>query len=112
MMNLRAVQPACLIDINRLSALDYIRDVGDVIAIGRGPDRQPLPLHRVPDHCRFDRSCRRDDEGSTAMSLKAFIPPSRQKEKPTGHYKWIGESLKRLEDPKLLLGRRTYIDDV
>jgi len=31
MMNLRAVQPACLIDINRLSELDYIRDAGDVI---------------------------------------------------------------------------------
>jgi len=46
------------------------------------------------------------------MSLKAFIPPSRQKEKPTGHYKWIGKSIKRLEDPKLLLGRGTYIDDV
>ena len=46
------------------------------------------------------------------MSLKAFIPPSRQRVKPTGGYKWIGKSIKRLEDPKLLRGRGTYVDDV
>lgn len=34
MMNYRLAQPECLIDINRLSELDYIRDDGDVIAIG------------------------------------------------------------------------------
>lgn len=34
MMNYRLAQPACLIDINRVSELDYIRDEGDVIAIG------------------------------------------------------------------------------
>lgn len=34
MMNYRLAQPACLIDINRVSELDYIRDDGDVIAIG------------------------------------------------------------------------------
>lgn len=34
MMNYRLAQPKCLIDINRLSELDYIRDEGDVIAIG------------------------------------------------------------------------------
>ncbi|WP_299826609.1 xanthine dehydrogenase family protein subunit M [uncultured Roseobacter sp.] len=34
MMNYRLAQPACLIDINRVSDLDYIRDDGDVIAIG------------------------------------------------------------------------------
>lgn len=34
MMNYRLAQPECLIDINQLSELDYIRDDGDVIAIG------------------------------------------------------------------------------
>ena len=34
MMNLRLARPRCLIDINRLSDLDYIRENGDVIAIG------------------------------------------------------------------------------
>ena len=34
MMNLRLVKPDCLIDINRLSELDYIRLEGDELAIG------------------------------------------------------------------------------
>jgi carbon-monoxide dehydrogenase medium subunit len=34
MMNLRLVKPGCLIDINRLSELDYIRLEGDELAIG------------------------------------------------------------------------------
>lgn len=34
MMNYRLAQPECLIDINRLAELDYIRDDGDMIAIG------------------------------------------------------------------------------
>ena len=34
MMNLRLAKPGCLIDINRLSELDYIRAEGDELAIG------------------------------------------------------------------------------
>ena len=34
LMNLRMVKPTCLIDINRVSALDYIKDDGDRIAVG------------------------------------------------------------------------------
>lgn len=34
MMNYRLAQPECLIDINRLSVLDYIREESDVITIG------------------------------------------------------------------------------
>jgi carbon-monoxide dehydrogenase medium subunit len=52
MMNLRAVRPACLIDINRLSSLDYIRDAGDVLAIGalaRHNSIRSSPL--VARHC-------------------------------------------------------------
>lgn len=34
MMNLRLAKPGCLVDINRLSELDYIRAEGDELAIG------------------------------------------------------------------------------
>lgn len=34
MMNLRLVRPACLIDINRVPDLGYIREEGDGVAIG------------------------------------------------------------------------------
>ncbi len=46
------------------------------------------------------------------MTLKAHIPQSRQKEKPRESYSWIGKSMKRVEDPRLLVGRGTYADDV
>ena len=34
MMNLRLVRPACLVDINRVAGLDYVREDGDGVAIG------------------------------------------------------------------------------
>ena len=34
MMNLRLIKPACLIDINRIADLGYIREDGDGVAIG------------------------------------------------------------------------------
>ena len=34
MMNLRLIKPACLIDINRIPDLGYIREDGDGVAIG------------------------------------------------------------------------------
>jgi CO/xanthine dehydrogenase Mo-binding subunit len=40
------------------------------------------------------------------------IPRSRQKEAPRGAYRWIGRSMKRVEDPRLLTGHGTYADDV
>ena len=49
MMNLRLVKPACLIDINRISKLGYIREDGDGIAIGalaRHNDVKHSPLVR------------------------------------------------------------------
>jgi CO/xanthine dehydrogenase FAD-binding subunit len=67
MMNLRVVQPACLIDINRLSELDYIRDAGDVIAIGalaRHNSIRSSPL--VARHC---------PERSAATSAMPIPPP-------------------------------------
>ena len=40
------------------------------------------------------------------------IPKSRRKEPPRGAYRWIGRSMKRVEDPRLLTGCGTYIDDI
>ena len=42
----------------------------------------------------------------------APIPPSRQREKPGQTLKWIGKSIKRVEDPRLLTGQGRYIDDI
>jgi CO/xanthine dehydrogenase Mo-binding subunit len=40
------------------------------------------------------------------------IPPSRQREKPGQVLKWIGQNMKRVEDPRLLTGDGRYIDDI
>lgn len=40
------------------------------------------------------------------------IPPSRQREAPRAGMTWIGQSLKRVEDPRILAGRGGYIDDL
>jgi CO/xanthine dehydrogenase Mo-binding subunit len=45
------------------------------------------------------------------MTLDAFIPESRQTEKPRESYQWIGKSMKRVEDPRLLVGRGMFADD-
>lgn len=41
-----------------------------------------------------------------------IIPPSRQKETPREGLRWIGKSMKRVEDPRILIGKGGYIDDV
>ena len=38
-------------------------------------------------------------------ATSAPIPPSRQREKPGQSLKWIGKSMKRVEDPRLLTGQ-------
>jgi CO/xanthine dehydrogenase Mo-binding subunit len=40
------------------------------------------------------------------------IPRSRQKEAPRGAYRWIGHSMKRVEDPRLMTGHGAYVDDI
>lgn len=41
-----------------------------------------------------------------------FLDMSRQQERPRSEYTWIGKSMKRVEDPRLLAGKGKYIDDV
>ena len=43
---------------------------------------------------------------------KDFLKMSRQKEGPRREYKWIGKSMKRVEDPRILTGQGQYIDDI
>ncbi len=40
------------------------------------------------------------------------IPPSRRREEPREEMRWIGKSMKRIEDPRLLTGKGKYLDDV
>jgi CO/xanthine dehydrogenase Mo-binding subunit len=40
------------------------------------------------------------------------IPNSRQREVPRKGLEWIGKSMKRVEDPRLLTGKGRYIDDI
>jgi CO/xanthine dehydrogenase Mo-binding subunit len=40
------------------------------------------------------------------------IPPSKQREAPRPNLRWIGKSMKRVEDPPLLTGKGQYVDDV
>ena len=39
------------------------------------------------------------------------LPPSRQRELPGQTRKWVGQSMKRVEDRRFLLGKGQYIDD-
>ncbi|SVE20616.1 uncharacterized protein METZ01_LOCUS473470, partial [marine metagenome] len=43
--------------------------------------------------------------------MDAYIPESRQTEKPRESYQYIGKNMKRVEDPRLLVGRGMFADD-
>ncbi len=43
---------------------------------------------------------------------KKSIPASRQREVPGQDLKWIGQNMKRVEDPRLLVGEGEYADDI
>lgn len=43
---------------------------------------------------------------------EGYIPPSRQQERPQKQYKFIGQNIKRVEDPRLLTGNGQYVDDI
>ncbi len=71
----------------------------------RGPRSargQPLPLHRLPQHRQGGAiSVRpRAREGRVMTALEAPTAP------------WVGQAIKRKEDPRLIMGRARYIDDI
>jgi CO/xanthine dehydrogenase Mo-binding subunit len=41
-----------------------------------------------------------------------YIPASKQREVPRKGLAWIGQSMKRVEDPRILAGKGRYIDDI
>src|SRR5262249_26042641 len=62
----------------------------------RGARRQPVPLHGLPQH-RQGRSGRGQGRSD---SMSAVAEP------------WVGQAPKRKEDPRLIMGRARYIDDI
>ncbi len=62
----------------------------------RGPRREPLPLHRVPQH---RRGCRVRGGGGVMTAIETA--PG-----------FVGTSVKRKEDASLLRGRGTFIDNL
>ena len=71
----------------------------------RGARGQPVPLHGLPQH-RQGRAVRRraTSEVSLRSAPSASSRPARQK--------WVGQALKRKEDPRLITGRGRYVDDM
>src|SRR4051794_6849925 len=67
----------------------------------RGARRQPLPLHGLPQHRQVGPRGRR---GSAGMSATEAPPQS------TGGY--VGQAIRRKEDPRLITGRAKYVDDL
>src|SRR6476469_3496418 len=85
----------------RLRDADHRSVAGEPVADrDRGPRdalRQPVPVHRLRD----DHQRRVGRRGGEAMTDTA-IPAQR----------YVGASVKRSEDPRILTGRGRYIDDV
>src|SRR5204863_6817463 len=79
---------------------DYAAE-GQPVSFGardpRGPQRQSVPLHRLSAH-RQRHSARRDCE--ITMAALPVLP------------KLVGQRVKRREDPRLIQGRATYVDDI
>jgi CO/xanthine dehydrogenase Mo-binding subunit/aerobic-type carbon monoxide dehydrogenase small subunit (CoxS/CutS family) len=68
---------------------------------------QPVPLYRLSVHHRVGAGSGRADAG-IAMATTQH-PPTRDL---SGERKWVGKSIRRIEDPKFLRGRGNYIDDM
>src|SRR5581483_7472697 len=103
----------------------------------RRHQRQPVPLHRLPAHCERGEVGGPQDEQAQggarggreiAMATKPSPKPKtkvrqapqvvlqKAKEKApaprTDGARWVGQSLRRKEDPRLIQGRSHYTDDL
>src|ERR1700730_4583022 len=81
-MNFCLARATSLIDINRIEALDYVREDGVSCALARWPgtlvSKRPLPVVRSPRFCRGGRGTLgifRSDFG--ALSVEASLTPIR-----------------------------------
>src|SRR6266849_1655646 len=89
---------------------------GEQEPVGRGNPlrhfRQPVPLHRLPEHRQGDSICRREDQrravrGGRRMNVQTPTAAERA-EKLQG----VGCKRKRVEDIRLVQGRGKYVDDL
>src|SRR5262249_24903745 len=82
------------------------------------PQRQYLPLHRLREHHQLCRARGRIDargKGSALMAEAGKIhspPAGRQQERADQRLNVIGTRILRKEDPRFLVGRGRFVDDV
>src|SRR5262249_13165264 len=82
------------------------------------PQRQYLPLHRLRGHHQLGRARGRIDargKGSALMAEAGKIhspPAGRQQEPADQRLNVIGTRILRKEDPRFLVGRGRFVDDV
>src|SRR6266849_3657228 len=89
---------------------------GEQEPVGRGNPlrhfRQPVPLHRLPEHRQGDSICRREDQrravrGGRRMNVQTPTAAERA-EKLQG----VGCKRKRVEDIRFVQGKGSYVDDL
>src|SRR5215470_5755363 len=84
-----------------------LMSVAELLRVNPAPDREAIIEAIGGNLCRCTgyQNIVAHTEGSRIMSpaaRNAAIPLSRQREKPGQNLKWIGKSMKRVEDPRLL----------
>ena len=65
------------------------------------PGRQSLPLHRLPAHRQRGESCRGERRNGGTMATTI-----------TKTETLVGKRIRRREDPRLITGTATYVDDI
>ena len=75
----------------------------------RRAGRQPVPVHRLPGHRRRGATGRVPGRG--ARMTQQLTRPAQPVETAKAA-RFVGQSVRRREDPRLLTGRGRYVDDV
>ena len=77
--------------------------------IREGLCRQPLPMHRLPEHRQGGAAGRRQ---RSASRLAARVMRTRTAMSATKPVHSMGMAMKRKEDPRFIQGKGNYVDDV
>src|SRR5215510_7135126 len=114
-------------------AVDFARAPRNESVAQRRPDsrghcRSALSLHGLPEHRevrpgrrRPDADCESDADESGGPAVWRYVIMTTAKARPAGaatprveagQRRWIGKSVKRVEDRRLLVGKGRYIDDL
>src|SRR5262249_6594174 len=79
----------------------------------RGHLRQPVPLHRLPEHHQGRAPGRRPDRGGDVTGPTRPPGESATRHDPAGPpLTGFGAAMPRREDPRLLTGQGRYLDDL